>query len=42
MVDDYGMFLAFKSDNLRSLRALEYQQALAGTVTEIRIADNIN
>lgn len=37
MVDDHGMFCAFESDDLRALRDLEYQQALNGTITEIRI-----
>lgn len=37
LVDDYGMFLAFESDNLTQLREMEYHQAMSGTITEIRI-----
>lgn len=37
MVDDHGMFLAMESDNLAALREMEWQQAMSGTITEIRI-----
>lgn len=41
LVDDYGMFCAFESDNLTALREIEYNQALNGTITEIRIKGKI-
>lgn len=39
VVDCHGMYKVYASDDLLQVRAVEYEQALSGAITEIRLKE---